>query len=328
MAPSSTLDLFSPSDITADSQAKPTVYMIDRLHPQAVKHARDLFNLITPEDPKFQDWNQKATAVLMKSSYMTKERLDTIPHLMAIGKQGVGIDKIDQNACEVRGVKILNTPGANARAVAELVLALTMAVARQVRSITVRQMEGAISKETIAGLTLHRKKIGILGMGNIGRTVAEIFHGAFDAEIIAYDPFMPANAWPHIPHTRASTYAEVIREADVLTVHVPLTDETRDLISYDEMKGMKPNAIIINAARGGIVNESDLCRALKENLIWGAGLDCHEQEPPTHTKYAELWENLNVVSTPHIGAATEDTQIATAKAAVDNLHAYLMSTKV
>jgi phosphoglycerate dehydrogenase-like enzyme len=258
---------------------------------------------------------------------MTAEDVASCPNLIAIGKHGVGIDKIDQEACSKRGIKILNTPGANARDVAELVLALTMAVARDIRSITTRQIQNPVPKETCNGLTLWRKTIGIIGMGNIGHTVAEIFRGAFEAEIVACDVFMPDDAWPDIQHSRVKSVEEVLMSADVVSVHVPLTKETRDMISYNEICMMKPDAILINAARGGIVNEADLTRALSEGYLWGAGLDCHEQEPPTIEKYGALWENLNVISTPHIGAATTRAQSASAMAAVNNLYDYLMSMK-
>ncbi|KAJ5738745.1 hypothetical protein N7493_001900 [Penicillium malachiteum] len=205
------------------------------------------------------------------------------------------------------------------------ILALTMTIARDIRSITTRQMTKPVPKETCNGLTLYKKTLGIIGMGNIGRTVAEIFRGAFDAEIIAYDVFMPDNAWPHLDHKRVQDIQEVIKNADILSVHVPLTNETRDLISYKEIQSMKQNAILINAARGGIVNEADLTKALSEGHLWGAGLDCHEHEPPSFEKYGPLWENLNVVSTPHIGAATRQAQTASAMAAVNNLYEYLMS---
>jgi phosphoglycerate dehydrogenase-like enzyme len=220
---------------------------------------------------------------------------------------------------------VLNTPGANARAVAELVLTLTMSIAREVRSILVRQRDIPIEKEACSGLTLYKKKIGILGMGHIGRTVAELFRGAFDAEIIAYDPFFPADAWAHIRHTRAVIIEEVYTICDVLTIYVPLTDETRDLICYNELKKIKRTAIVINVARGGIVNEDHLSRALQDKLIWGARLDCHEQEPLSPEKYKGLWDNLNVISTPHISATTADTQLMTATAAIDNLSEYLIS---
>jgi phosphoglycerate dehydrogenase-like enzyme len=307
------------------TKAKPTVYILDKFNEKAIAHARTIFNVILPEDEGFVDWKKNASALLIRGSYLTAEDIASCPNLIAIGKHGVGLDKIDQKACEARGIKICNIPGANARDVAELVLALSVTVARDIRSITTRQMTKPVPKETCNGLTLYKKTLGIIGMGNIGRTVAEIFRGAFDADVVAYDVFMPDGAWPHIPHQRFNDVQEVIKRADVLSIHVPLTDETRGMISYKEIRMMKPDAILINAARGGIVNEADLTKVLSEGHLWGAGLDCHEQEPPTREKYGALWDNLNVVSTPHIGAATTRAQTASAMAAVNNLYEYLTS---
>ncbi|KAL4864292.1 hypothetical protein BDV12DRAFT_189027 [Aspergillus spectabilis] len=316
-------DVATTSTTPLSSSDKRTVYLLDTLHPDAVEHAKTLWKVVLPGDKELNNWREHASAVVIRSSYVTADDIARAPNLIAIGKHGVGIDKIDQAACSKRGIKILNTPGANARDVAELVVALTMTVARSIRSITTRQLTAPVPKETCTGLTLHNKTIGVIGMGNIGRTVAEIFHGGFAAKLIAFDVFMPDNAWPHLPHRRARSIQEILEEADVITLHIPLTEETRDLISYKELRQMKQDAIIINAARGGIVNEDDLARVLSEGHLWGAGLDCHEQEPPSVEKYGKLWENLNVVSTPHIGAATNTAQRASSMAAVDNLYNYL-----
>lgn len=314
-----------PSAVVNGDKAKPTVYYIDPTNEEATAHAKNLFNLILPGDEAFAGWRKNARAIIIRGSWMTAEDIASCPNLIAISKHGVGTEKIDQKACDKRGIKVLNTPGTNSRDVAELVLALTMALAREIRSITTRQMVKPVPKLSCNGFTLFKKTLGIIGMGNIGRTVAEIFRGAFDVDVIAYDVFMPGDAWPHIPHHRAQTVEEVIEKADVLSLHCPLTNETRDMISYKEMKMMKPDAILINAARGGIVNEADLTRALSEGHLWGAGLDCHEEEPPSRETYGALWENLNVISTPHIGAMTSRAQTATAMASVDNLYNYLTS---
>lgn len=314
-----------PANGFAADDNRPVVYMIDKFHPEAVKYCQERFRTILPTDPEVANWRQNAEYLLVRSSYVTAEDIAASLKLKAIGKQGVGIDKIDAKACDERGIKIFNTPGVNARAVAELVVALTMSVAREIPKIHERQMQGKlVPKETCSGLILHKKTIGVLGMGNIGEAVVRIFHGGFDAKVIAYDPFMPEGAWADIPHKRASTIEEVLRESDVLSIHVPLTPQTKGMISYSQLSMMKPNAILINAARGGIVNEDDLVRALDENIIWGAGLDCHEQEPPSKAKYSSLWEQ-RVVSTSHIGAATSQTQMETATAAVQNLYNFVLA---
>lgn len=305
----------------AYGSSKPTVYLMDTFHPAAVSHAQKLFNAILPGTPEHQNWRE-AQYLLIRSSWFTAEDVASCPNLRAIGKQGVGIDKIDADACASRDVKIFNTPGVNARAVAELVLSLATSVARDIPSISIRQSQGQrVTKESCSGLVLYQKTIGVIGMGNIGKTVAKIFRGAFEAPIIAYDPFMPADAWSDLPHQRAKTVEEVLQASDVVTVHVPLTPDTRNLIALKELRMMKRTAILINASRGGILHEADLQQGLSEGLIWGAGLDCHEQEPPTQDKYEGLWSQ-RVVSTPHIGAATAQTQMETAMAAVDLLHRF------
>jgi phosphoglycerate dehydrogenase-like enzyme len=306
--------------------AKPTVYMIDKLHPEAVRHAQDLFHVVLPTDPEIQNWQSNAEYLLVKGSYITAEQIQKATKLRAMGKQGVGLEKIDLEACSQAGVRVFNTPGVNASAVAELVLALTMAVAREIGSIQVRQASGErVHKETCQGLILQGKTLGLIGMGNISHAVARIFRGAFNSPIVAYDPFLPAGAWQDVPHKRVETIDEILCSSDVVSIHVPLTSETRDLITTRELGKMKSSAILINAARGGIVNEHDLATALEEGAIWGAGVDSHEEEPPSKERYERLWSHRHVVSTPHIGAATAETQILTAKAAVDNLYNYIVS---
>ncbi|EQB56910.1 hypothetical protein CGLO_03025 [Colletotrichum gloeosporioides Cg-14] len=315
------------SDPTAGvlSGSKPTVYVLDSFQPEVISFCKEHFNAILPGQPEHAKWRENVRFLLMRSSRLTAEDIAACPHLLAIGKQGVGIDKIDADACSARGIKIFNTPGVNARAVAEMVLALTTAVARQVGSIAGKQNAGIlVPKETCSGIILHRKTIGILGMGNIGRAIAQIFRGAFEADIVAYDPYLPLEVWDEIPHSRAESVSDVLSASDVVTVHMPLTPATRHLLGYEQFKIMKNTAIVINTARGGIINESELECALSEGLIWGAGLDCHEEEPPSKEKYGTLWD-VGALSTPHIGAATRETQVQTGMAAATKLLDYARS---
>ncbi|KAK1722191.1 uncharacterized protein CLUP02_02919 [Colletotrichum lupini] len=304
---------------------KPTVYILDSFQPEIIDFCKQNFNAILPGQSEHANWKENARFLLVRNSRLTAEDIAACPHLLAIGKQGVGIDKIDAEACSRRGIKIFNTPGVNARAVAELVLALTTAVARQVGSITRKQTSGIlVPKEKCSGIILHRKTIGVLGMGNIGKAVAQIFRGAFEADVVAYDPYLPNEAWSDIPHRRAQTVSDLLSVSDVVTVHMPLTSTTRDLMGYKQFKIMKRTAIVINTARGGIINECELEQALSEGLIWGAGLDCHEEEPPSREKYGSLWD-VGAVSTPHIGAATRETQVQTGMAAATKLFEYARS---
>ncbi|USP82065.1 hypothetical protein yc1106_09339 [Curvularia clavata] len=317
----------TPDSADIAGPKKATVYLLDSFHPTATKHAQTLFDAVLPNDPRHKNWREKAEYLLVKGSYLTAEDVASCPNLKALGKQGVGIDKIDAEACKARGIKIFNTPGVNAQAVAETVLMLAMSVAREVGKITAFQTEGkVVPKEQCSGLIISQKTIGIVGMGNIGQRVANIFQRGLNCNVVAYDPLLPQDAWADIPHKRVQTLEEVLQESDILTLHIPLLPQTRNLIAYPQLSMMKRNVILINTARGGIVNESDLEKALKEGLIWGAGLDCHEQEPPTKEKYGGLWATGRVVSTPHVGAATAQTQMETAMAAVDRLHQYVQAT--
>lgn len=321
MAPAAISPPLTPTTLT-----KPTVYLLDSFHPQAAARAESLFNCIHPSDSAHASWREHARYLLVRGSYVTADDIASAPHLRAIGKQGVGTDKIDSGACTAKGIKVFNTPGVNARAVAELVVSLTTGLARQIRPISVRIERGeVVRKEECSGLILHKSTVGVIGMGNIGKTVARIFQGGYESDIVAYDPYMAEGAWEGVPHKRVRNLDELLSVSDIVTVHVPLTPETRGLIGLEEMKGMKRNALLINTARGGIVDEDALVQALDQGLIWGAGLDCHEQEPPTQQKYERLWRHQNVISLPHVGAATAQTQMETAIAAVERLHAYVQS---
>lgn len=321
MAPAAITPPLAPTSLS-----KPTVYLLDTFHPQATARAQSLFNCIHHTDSAHASWREHARYLLVRSSYVTAEDIASTLHLRAIGKQGVGTDKIDTAACAAKGIKVFNTPGVNARAVAELVVSLTTGLARQIRPISVRLERGeVVRKEECSGLILHKCTVGVIGMGNIGQTVAGIFRGGYECDIVAYDPYMAEGAWGEVPHKRVRSLEELLAVSDVVTVHVPLTPETRGLIGLEEMRGMKRNALLINTARGGIVDEEALVHALDEGLIWGAGLDCHEQEPPTKQGYERLWKHQNVISLPHVGAATAQTQMETALAAVERLHAYVQS---
>jgi phosphoglycerate dehydrogenase-like enzyme len=306
------------------NSSKATMYLLENFPAKAVRHCQSLFNTVLPDDPEITKWQQNADAILVREKTISAADIEGAHKLRVIGKQGTGIDIIDQDACAKRGIPILNTPGVNAQSVAELVLGLTMAVARQLRTISVKQASGAeVRKEHCCGTTLANKTIGILGMGNIGTAVARMFRGAFNASVFACDPFAPADAWADIPHTRVQTWEEMLSHVDVLTIHVPLNKDTRGMVGAEQLGKMRPGAILINVARGGIVNEDALTEALEQDSIFGAGLDCHEEEPPTLRKYERLWATGRVVSTPHIGATTAETQVSTATCAISNVHKYL-----
>jgi phosphoglycerate dehydrogenase-like enzyme len=309
------------------SSDKPTLYILSEFHPGAVRHAEELFNCVHHTDPEAQNWRQRATAILVKDYPIREADLDAAPQLRAIGKQGVGVDQIDVAGATKRGVKVFNTPGVNASAVAEMVMGLTLNVARDISGLWYRQMalDEAIRKETCNGLILTGKTIGIIGMGNIGREVARMFMGAFKSKVVAFDPYVPEGAWGDIEHLRAYELDSLLAASDIVSIHVPLSPATTGLISMPQLRQMKRTAILINASRGGIVDEKDLCQALDERLIWGCGFDCHAKEPPSRKVYERLWSHEHYVGTPHVAAATDETQIATTNAAIDFVYNFVTS---
>jgi len=326
MSPSSTFN-DAPDSATTVRNGKPLLYILSEFHPTSVKYAESLFDCIHYDDPRALKWRSTANAILVKDYDITRADLEAAPQLQIIGKQGVGIEKIDDVACADHNVKIFNTPGVNAGAVAEMTLALALSVARKIPGIWLRQVTNGetIRKETCSGLLLTGKRIGIIGMGNIGLAVAKMFSAAFGAQIVVYDNYMPEDppAWRSTSHKRVRSIEDVLKDTDVITIHVPLTKETTGMISYAQFELMKDTAILINTARGGIVDEEALVDVLRRGRIWGAGLDCHSQEPPTREKYHDLWSSGNIVGTPHISAATDETQVATINAAIDGVHKFV-----
>ena len=274
------------------------------------------------------DWRNTATAILIKDYRITDNDLEAAPQLKVIGKQGVGLDMIDLEACKRRGVEVCNSPGINAGAVAEMTLCLAMNVAREVTQMTHRQrVKGeAIRKETVNGVLLSKKVLGVVGMGHIGQAVAKMFSGGLQTSIVAFDPYAPklGGPWEHIPHQRVDSLDDILDVCDIVSLHLPLTASTKGMISAPQLRRMKPSSILLNTARGGLVDEDDLTYALEQGHIWGAGFDCHVQEPPTLAKYERLWKCPRFVGTPHIAAATDETQVATINAATDKVYRFLM----
>lgn len=301
----------------------PAVYVLDPYHPDAIdllKAAPDI-ELVLPDDPGVSEWRSHAQGVLVRSdTQLTAKDFASASNLRVVVKQGVGVDNIDLNAARNAGVAVHNTPALNSETVAELTLALTMAIARRIPEIDRRMHDGdSIARSQTLGISLFRKKVGIIGMGNIGRMVAKKFVGACEASLIAFDPVAPPTAWNDITHTRVDDMETLLRESDIVTLHIPLLDSTRGLIGKHQLEIMKQDAILVNASRGGIIDEKALYDTMKGGKLWGAVLDAMEVEPPTREAYPELLSLPNVVITPHIGASTKECQSESGKAAARTL---------
>ena len=229
--------------------------------------------------------------------------LDNKPNLKAVIRWGAGYDSVDIQAAGRRGIPVLNTPGVNAYAVAELALGMMITLNRKVLGYWNNVQQGNWDRGAFASLSLHHKTVGIVGGGNIGRRVAALVQ-ALGAQVIYYDAFRLAPEREQELHMTYVSLDELVERADLVSLHVPLLDSTRHIIGAEQLSRMKPTACLVNTARGGLVDDSALLQALQRGQLAGAGLDCVEDEASQVTK--GLTDTPNVLITPHIGGSTAD----------------------
>ncbi len=266
--------------------------------------------LLTEEE--ISELIQDVDGIIVGLDPLNASVLSKAERLKAISKYGVGVNNIDLEYATERGIIVANTPGANSLAVAELAIGLMFAVSRRicVSDRNIRQGKW----QQYPGLQIKGKTIGLIGTGQIGRHTGELARG-LGMEVICFDLY-PNEEWAESIDAKYVTLQEIITDADFISIHVPLTDDTYHLISSKELDQMKPSAAIINTARGGIIDEQALYEALKDGKIAGAGLDVFETEPLTDSKLLEL---DNVVLTSHIGAHTREATENMGRLAAANL---------
>jgi D-3-phosphoglycerate dehydrogenase len=299
------------------------IYILDHFVPSGVEFAEKHAEVVRWDDPRAKNWHEDADGLMVRTTRLTAEDFAKAKKLKVVSKQGVGVNLIDLAAAKAHGVMICNTPGVNSEAVAEMGLALALAVTRRVAECDRRIRSGEVVKRVnLLGIELWGKTVGVIGMGNIGTRIARKYHAAFNAKLLAYDPYVPTGSWPDIPHERVSSLDELLPRVDLLTIHVPLLPETRNLIGRHELALMKKTAVLVNVARGEIVDEEALYDALKSGRLFGAGLDVFKTEPPTTDN--PLVGLPNMVSTPHAGGGTRENQerssLATAQQLINVLN--------
>jgi len=259
-----------------------------------------------PNEERLVELAKDVEAIIVRSKpKVTRKVIEAAPRLKVIGRAGVGLDNIDLEAAKERGIKVVNSPGASSRSVAELAVALMFNVARKIAFADRKMREGQWVKKQCMGIELEGKTLGIVGFGRIGYQIAKIAK-ALGMNVLLYDPYPNEERAKEVGGTFASL-EDLLRESDVVTLHVPLVEQTYHLINEERLRLMKPTAILINAARGAVVDTGALVKALKEGWIAGAGLDVYEEEPLP--KDHPLTKLDNVVLTPHIGASTEEAQM-------------------
>lgn len=247
-------------------------------------------------------------ALMVRSQTMvTKEVIEAGSKLKIIGRAGVGVDNIDVDAATQKGVVVVNAPEGNTISAAEHTVAMTLALSREIPDAHASLKAKKWERKKFLGVELRGKTLGVIGLGRVGAEVVRRAMG-FEMNILAYDPYISDERASELG-VKLTTVDDLIKKSDYITVHVPLTASTRDLIGTNEFAKMKPSARVINCARGGIINEDALYDALRLKRIAGAAIDVFVEEPPLKSKLLEL---DNIVLTPHLGASTEEAQIKVA----------------
>jgi D-3-phosphoglycerate dehydrogenase len=243
--------------------------------------------------------------IIRSATEVTADVIEAAKKLRVIGRAGVGLDNVDLKAATKKGIVAMNTPAGNTTATAEHTMSMILALARNIPQAHASVKAGKWERSKFNGVELHGKTLGIIGYGRIGSTVAK-YAQAFGMKVVVYDPFISME----VAAKRGIDMIELpslIKESDFITIHIPKTSETKDLISDKEFEMMKKTVRIVNCARGGIINEQALAKALETKRIAGCALDVYEVEPPEPSSL--LLKMDNCVTTPHLGASTSEAQV-------------------
>lgn len=268
--------------------------------------AAELTSVIRDEQPD---------AIIVRQGKLTREMIEASSNLRAIAKHGVGYDTIDIQAAAEKKVPVTIALGANAQSVAEHAFALMFSVARQTAWLDARTRKGHWDKATANGMELFGKTLGLVGLGAIGAILMDLV-APLRMKVNVFDPYL--KTLPDRPYVERETdFDRLIDSSDIISLHCPLTDQNRNLIGAAKLNRMRPNAILINTARGELVDTPALIRALQTQRIAGAGLDTFNPEPPPAE--SELWGLPNLVATPHVGANTSEARERVGLLAVEQI---------
>jgi D-3-phosphoglycerate dehydrogenase / 2-oxoglutarate reductase len=319
--------LVAPAAARAQNTA-PRVLISDKLSPAAIDifSARgievELSTGLTPAELRARIGEFDGLAI-RSATKVTRELLDAAPRLRVVGRAGIGVDNVDVTSATARGVVVMNTPHGNSVTTAEHAIAMMFALARQLPEASVSTKAGKWEKNRFLGVELTGKTLGLIGAGNIGSIVADRANG-LRMKTIAYDPFLSDARAVEIGVEKVSL-DELIARADIVTLHVPLTPETRNILSRERLFALRKGARVINCARGGLLDEAALAEALTSGHLAGAALDVFETEPATNSP---LFGLENVVCTPHLGAATSEAQEKVALQIAEQMSDFLLTGAV
>jgi D-3-phosphoglycerate dehydrogenase len=262
-------------------------------------------HVVTKEEkPRLAELLADADALVVRSATkVTAELLAAAPRLRVVGRAGIGVDNVDVAAATERGVLVVNAPTANLISATEHTFALLLGLARNIAAADAAMKQGVWDRTSFVGAELQQKTLGVIGFGRIGQQVA-IRAKAFDMKVVAYDPYLDPDVARRLG-VEPLTLDELLRRSDAITLHTPMTEETRGLIGAPQLALLPEGAMVVNCGRGGLIDETALLAALDAGRIAGAALDVFEEEPPTDWALAK---HPKVVATPHIGAQTREAQ--------------------
>jgi len=306
----------------------PKVLIADKLSPAAVRIFRDrgievdVRTGLKPAELRAIIGAYDGLAV-RSATKVTRELMEVAPRLKVVGRAGIGVDNIDVTSATARGIVVMNTPFGNAITTAEHAIALMFALARQIPEASASTKAGKWEKNRFMGVELFGKTLGLIGCGNIGSIVADRALG-LKMKVVAYDPYLTDQRALDLGVEKVELH-ELLQRADFVSLHAPLTEQTRNILSRENIARMKPGARLINCARGGLVDEAALYDALKSGHLAGAALDVFETEPATDSP---LFTLENVVCTPHLGASTAEAQEKVALQLADQMADFLLTGAV
>ncbi|ABX31002.1 D-isomer specific 2-hydroxyacid dehydrogenase NAD-binding [Petrotoga mobilis SJ95] len=245
--------------------------------------------------------------IVRSATKVTKEILEHADKLKIVARAGMGLDNIDVDTAKLKGITVLNTPGQNSLSVAELVIGMVLDIYRHITRGTIGLKNEQWEKKQLEGFELSQKTFGIIGFGYVGKNLAQLLKG-FQTNTLVYDVFEISAEEQKNYNVRQVSLEELLQNSDIISLHIPKNEKTYHFISEPQIKMMKDGAVIINAARGGVLDENYVLKYLKNGKLLGVGLDVFEEEPPKGDFYKELFALPNVVLTPHIGASTKEAQ--------------------
>jgi D-3-phosphoglycerate dehydrogenase len=300
---------------------KQKILIVQAIHERGVQVFDDRFEVRVATDPSVATVIREiegVEGVVVRTAPFPREIIEAAKQLKVIGRHGVGVDNIDVKAATGKGIVVVNTPNANATSVAEHTVTAIGALAKRtvVYDRATRENRWEI-RNSYKAVDLDGKTLGLVGIGRIGSMVARRVAVAYNMKVIAYDPYVTPEKARELGVTLCAQMDDVFRQADVVSLHTPLTPETRGFVNEAKLHLMKPTAFLINLSRGEVVSETALCAALKSGIIAGAAIDVYDPEPPL--KDNPLFALENIILSPHSAALTEECVIRMATGAAEGV---------